>query len=263
MHKAASTFVADVLLNSIARRTAYYDLFHVGSFFIRYMHQIGKVSGGNTDEHNKNMLEFLENRPIPKSNSLLGRVYPAHMAIIEQHMDAPLPNEENRLLVMRRDPRDAIVSLFYSLSKSHNPDEIEGNRATFLDRRSNLQRQSVCDGIKSIISSRQDTSIPEFMHCADLILGNNDVCDLPYELLITDPYLWLIKFVEYAEISDLIDDDWLDQMVDNLQPPDVEDPDSHKRRMKPGNWREVFDDELTAIFKERVGERLIQFGYTW
>ena len=263
MHKAASTFVADVLFNSLARRTAYYDLFHVGSFLIRYLKRENIDAGITNEENWANLARFFEDSPIPKSNGLIGRVYPLHMAAIERHLGHPIPDEGNRLLVMRRDPRDALVSLYYSMATSHTVEEVEENRELFIDRRSKLQQQSVCEGIKSLLRNNMDAVIPEFLHCTDLILGNKNICDLPYEKLIEQPSTWLSKFVEATELEDITDEQWFASMLDHLKPPETEDPTSHKRRMRPGNWKTVFDDELSEMVKERIGERLAEFDYTW
>lgn len=268
MHKAASTFVADVLLNSIARRTASYDLFHVGSFLIRYVkrqqEESGMIPARNPEERRQQLEMFLEDQPLPESNGLIGRLYPGHMPTIDKFVSDGIPSEGNKLMIMRRDPRDALVSLYYSMSISHNPDEVEGDNKAFLKNRQTLQHQDVRDGLKTLLTKRGiDSTTPEFLHCTDLILSNDFVVDLPYEMLINDPYMWLARFVEGADIEDIVDDEWMEQMVGNLQPPAKEDPTSHKRRMRPGNWADVFDEELKQIVNDKLGNRLEQFGYKW
>ncbi len=270
MHKAGSTFVADVLFNSLARRTALYDLFHVGSFLIRYVKQQQESNGmspaKSPQERQEQLEAFLHDTPIPQSNGLIGRLYPGHMSTIEKVLEEPLPNEGNKLLVMRRDPRDALISLYFSMALSHNPNEVEGDNAAFLKNREDLMkhRDDVRQGIKELLTKPgMDSTMPEFLHCTDLILQNDDVIDLPYELMINDPYLWLAKFVDGTEMTDVVDECWMDEMAENLRPPSVEDPNCHKRRMKPGNWMEIFDDELKQIVSEKLGDRLTTFGYQW
>ncbi len=45
--------------------------------------------------------------------------------------------------------------------------------------------------------------------------------------------------------------------------PAREDPHRHKRRVTPGNWREVFDDRLHRLFEESIGPDLEAAGYAW
>ena len=103
----------------------------------------------------------------------------------------------------------------------------------------------------------------EFEQLTDLILRNQRVVDLPYEMLVTDPHLWLAKFVEAAELENVVNDQWFEQTAALLTPPTKEDPNSHKRRVKPGNWVDYFDEELESLCKRVMGDRLAQFGYTW
>ena len=59
MHKAASTFVADVLLPSIAIRTAQYNLFNVGSAVIRQRDQEEAETGQTPEWYSRSTHEQL------------------------------------------------------------------------------------------------------------------------------------------------------------------------------------------------------------
>jgi len=268
MHKAASTFVADVLFSSIARRTTSYELYQLGSFLIRHLRQQQELAAEEAmrspPDRQQQLLQFLQENPLPESNGLIARLYPGHMLALENYLGRALPNPDSKLMIMRRDPRDALVSLYYSLSISHSVDGIEGDHTTFLEKRAHLQNKDIREGLKCLLDKRGgDSTIPEFTHCTNLILSNSHVCDLPYELLISDPHLWLAKFIEFAELDDIVDEDWIEAMVEHLKPPEIEDPTSHKRRMRPGNWVDVFDDELKQMLQDRLGDRLELFGYFW
>jgi hypothetical protein len=225
--------------------------------------ETGSVPKWSADRHEL-LLRCLEQNPLPESNALIGRVYPGHLPIIEQKLNTRLPDEHHRLVVVRRDPRDALISLYYSLAVSHDPVRIEGDQEIFRNTRQNLQRQDIRDGLKSMLES-DSTSITsqEFLECTELLLDNPDVCDLPYEKLLNSPRQWLEEFVQYANAGRYIDDQWMETMLENLQPPEIEDPSVHKRRMRPGNWVDVFDNELRDIVDQRIGQRMKQFGYVW
>ncbi len=268
MHKAASTFVADVLLPGIAIRTAQYNLFNVGSAVIRQREQEEQETGQTPEWYSRSthdqLLYCLSRRPLPASNGLIGRVYPGHLPAIEETLGHSLPNQDNLLVVVRRDPRDALISLYYSLAVSHNPNRIEGDPDVFAQTRQNLQGQDVCAGLKSLVgTSGMDVTTQEFMECTRLVTSHPEICDLPYELLLNKPRKWLKKFVQFANLGQFVDRQWTADMLQHLQPPKQEDPTRHKRRMRPGNWVEVFDDELRNMVEERVGPRMHQFGYVW
>jgi|GEM_PF-5703132 len=268
MHKAASTFVADVLLPSIAIRTSHYDLFNVGSMMIKFFHEKKELYGlkppGFDYEHDEQLRLCLNEWKLPRSNALIGRIYPGHMKVVAEMMGNSLPGKGQRLCVVRRDPRDALISLFYSVSISHNPDQIEGNPDDYRRYREDLRNKELCDGLKTLLRTEElGFTLDEFEYCTDLIRSNKRVCDLPYELLMNDPEQWLNRFVRYGKLQRYVDDAWTREMLEHLQPPAVEDPGSHKRRMRPGNWVEVFDDELKGMMDQRLGKRMAEFGYHW
>lgn len=268
MHKAASTFVADVLLPSIAVRTAEYTLYNVGSKLIRFREQeerqTGKAPawmGGNQQEQ---LMHCFQHMPLPESNCVIGRFYPGHVPAIEQALGIKLPDENNRLVIVRRDPRDALISLYYSLTVSHNPKRIEGDPAYFKKYREQLLATDVREGVMSILKNEgTDVISREFRSLTQLLQSATHARDLPYEFLMDSPRKWLSQFVAFGEFEKYVDHNWLTDMLGHLQPPSVEDPTSHKRRMKPGNWKAVFDQELRAVLDEKIGDRMNEFGYVW
>ena len=268
MHKAASTFVADVLFNSLAERSGFYENYRLGSRLINFVQQQRKKHGlqpaRSPAERREQLGQLFAHDPFPQTNGLISRIYPGHMPPVEKFLGKSLPDATNRIMIMRRDPRDAMVSLYYSMSYSHNPEGIEGDNTGFLRNRQKLRQQDVCEGIKTLLRTRGiDSTIPEFVYCTNMILDHDDVVDLPYELLVNEPHTWLVKFVDEAGMQDFVDEQWIDEMASHLRPPEVEDPNSHKRRMKPGNWSDVFDDELKQMVIDKLGRRLEKFGYHW
>jgi hypothetical protein len=264
MHKAASTFVADVLLPSIARRSSHYDLFNLGSNLILFTERRQAAGEVCTDrDPNQRLADYFLAEPIPKSNTLFGRIYPGHLAAIEEAIGMPLPNESNKLAVVRRDPRDALVSLYYSVAISHDPGQTEGDASSFRAFRDSLAQRDLREGLKYLLSNEEiSVTTREFMCCTRL-LENPQVGDLPYELLLNKPLAWLKQFIGFAGLERYVDEDWYEGMITHLQPPETEDPARHKRRMKPGNWVDVFDGELKNMFDQRVGSLMEQFGYVW
>jgi len=255
------------LFRSIPQKTECYQPYLVGSFLIQFINERtsqGLIPARTPAERVTQLAMLFRELPLPSSNGLIGRLYPGHLKPLQDFLENPLPCEANKLVVMRRDPRDALVSLYYSMSFSHSAEDVEGDNSGFLANRQFLRSQDVRDGLKTVLTKRGlDSTMPEFLRCTDLILSNNNICDLSYELLVTDPHLWLIKFIDFTGLTECVDEGWMDEMASHLKPPNEEDPHSHKRRIKPGNWMDVFDDELERIVKDKLGNRLEQFGYCW
>lgn len=264
MHKAASTFVADVLFPSIARRSDRYDLFNFGSEFIRFKRELATSSSLEAvdAEFEATFASFCRERPIPASNTLVGRLYPRHVPAIEAMMSAAFADAPCAPFVLRRDPRDALVSYYYSLAYSHSPTGIESSRSWFDTLRADLLALDVTSGCK-LLCERQPRVFSEFLYCARLVRGSPRVRDLPYEQLVANPGEWLDRFVAASALDDLVDAAWREEMAKHLEPPQAIDPRAHRRRVRPGNWREVFDEELRAEFERRVGKEMATLGYEW
>jgi hypothetical protein len=268
MKKGASTFVADVLLPSIALRTGDYDLCNVGSLLILYRQKLQAETGSLpkwADAPVEEQLKiYFPQHPLPRSNALIGRIYPHYWPALEQSLGERLPSANHRLVVVRRDPRDALVSLYYSLAVSHSDTQILSSPLRYREIRRQLLAESPCEGIKSLMRNpRTDWIVPQFLGCTQKLLDHPEACDLPYEMLINQPRQWLTRFVEFGQLHSYVDESWYAEMIEHLQPPEVEDQTKHKRRMRPGNWVDVFDDQLRDRVEELVGDRMRQFGYSW
>lgn len=268
MHKAASTFVADVLLPSIAIRTAWYGLYNVGSQLIEFSSGETSLPEGEEEvsgSYEKRLERLLAARPIPASNTVVGRVYPVHLNTLRSALGREIPGESARMIVIRRDPRDALISLYWSFCKSHSASGVDPEHlGGFLSLRNELGNRSVREGIRMLLEPEGggELVVEEFKAITDLLRENTGICDLPYEDLINSPRLWLSQFVAFGNLRAIVDHNWHTEMLMHLRPPSNENPGVHKRRMRPGNWREVFDDELHGILEARLGAQMREFGYT-
>jgi hypothetical protein len=266
MHKAASTFVADVLLPSIAVRTAWYELYNLGSELIEFA-QRQKGGDDSTGPHagQATLQQLLAEKPLPESNMVVGRVYPAHLDALRNLLGREIPDPMNRMVVVRRDPRDALISLFWSIAKSHAASGVDPEHVgSFLTLREELGNVSVKEGVRMLLHPDGGGKLvmDEFIAITDVIRANPGIADLPYEALINSPRLWLSRFVAHGNFRAIVDHNWHTEMLMHLRPPFAENPGIHKRRMRPGNWREVFDDEMHEMLEAVLGDRMSEFGYT-
>lgn len=270
VHKGASSFVAGHLLPSIARRNPVFSTYMVGRKYLEWYlasrERLGMEPTLDRDLLSRRMVRMLEDDPLPRSNCLVGRLYPDHLAAISEHLNEPFPPANSRVFLMRRDPRDALVSMYYSLAFSHGESALLIGResAAIEERRRQMQKIGVYRWISDTLADTDNEAIvDEFTNCADLLRDNPQIIDLPYELLMSDPHLWLAKFIDCAGLHDVVNDAWYNTMARQFIPPETEDVNQHKRRMTPGNWKEVFDEQLALLLNERVGEQMEQLAYPW
>lgn len=238
VHKGASTFIADDLARFLVA-SPYFDTFlPVGSL---------KLQGREISD--------LSDWP---ARGLVGiRVYPGEFRdLLAQSGGFPEFAQNAALVFIERDPRDAAVSLFYSKAFSHTTNVL--NKERFLEDRRRMQEMTPREGVMELTARY---AIAEFSKLHEFHDEHGGLL-LRYEDLVTEPGAWFDSLGKYAEWPQELTDAVTAEFSGSFVPPETADPLQHKRRITPGNWREVFDDELEADFDAKIGARLKASGYS-
>jgi len=168
-----------------------------------------------------------------------------------------LPGEKKLFFVMR-DIRDAAVSLYFSLKKSH---PITDEFVT--ESRETLKSLSKEEGLMMLT----ERNVRNFARIQSSWLSRPDIC-FRFEDLVCNPREGLSTILR--DTLDLeLSDTMLNWMVEKYsfqkmsggRKPGEENEDSHLRSGKPGNWREHFTPAVTERFKELHGQHLVNAGY--
>lgn len=238
VHKGASSFIADQLARYLVESEHFQTFLPVGAMRIRGT-------------------EIAEMTNWPSAGLVAVRVYPAEFRDLQAEVpDFPSFASEASLVFVQRDPRDVAVSLFYSKAFSHTPDVL--NRDRFMEDRERLQTMSPREGVAKLTGQ---AAIAEFSKLHELCRSVNGLMTR-YEDLVTNPIGWFEKVGTACEWPRSLITDLQLEFIDSFKPPDVADPLQHKRRITPGNWREVFDEELEREFEKKIGDQLSANGYT-
>lgn len=270
VHKGASTFVSGNLLPSVARRCKDYSVYQVGheyvEWFLKNRDALNLKPTHDATEVCRRLKIMFSEHPIPSTGCLLARLYPNHVPAICEHLNVEFPFSGSRVFVMRRDPRDALVSMYYSKAFSHNEKAILVSSRSDLAQanRNRYQEMGIYNWLESVLANLANGEIlDEFKFCARILADHREVVDLPYEQLINDPQEWLTTLVKHAGFDRIVGEAWYSEMKKHLVAPETEDIYQHKRRVTPGGWKEVFDDHLSDLLKKRVGEQMEQLQYGW
>ena len=197
--------------------------------------------------------------PIPANNMIVTRTYPdAYEQLVEDPVPATGRFTDKKLVMLRRDPRDVAVSLYYSIRFSHTTKT--RNRRHFLGRKAVLDDLDVAGGIAAITYK---PSIKQFQATVRFLEKYPHTCLTTYETLVNDFPKWLRQIQLYMG--------WTDEQASRIgsklhkavKPPARMRIARHKRRVTPGNWREVFDDRLRDIYQRLAGQEMQAAGYTW
>ena len=239
VHKGASSFMSNDLGPGIAR--AFPGMKHI---------EMGQeIVNGKT----------VEDLPLPATGVVVSRVYPyLYETAVEEPVPAAGRFADKKLIMLRRDPRDVAVSLYYSIRFSHTSKTRDPE--AFLDRRAALQQLDVVEGI---LQHTSKTAINQFLTTFRFLEKYPHTCLTTYETLTTDFPAWRSHVQEYMQWTHEQADTIFAGMDKSLEAPAKVDPNKHKRRVTPGNWREVFDERVRALFERRVGRELAEAGYTW
>jgi hypothetical protein len=103
-----------------------------------------------------------------------------------------MPGIDRRpVVLMLRDPRDVLVSSYYSVAFSHAAPGGEKSRARFEAKRAATQSIT----IDRYVLETADTFRQVYREYADKLLGRDNVTFVTYEELIADPAGWSTRFV--------------------------------------------------------------------
>lgn len=185
-----------------------------------------------------------------------GKFYTS-LYLTKDEVDA-LNATQSRSFFVMRDLRDALVSLYFSLSKTHAVTD------EFVERgRGVLAGLSKEDGLRTLI----EQNAYNFVRIQSSWLGQTTRC-FRFEDLVQAPldgftkiFRDVLQLEVHPERLGSVCEKFSFERMSGGRRLGEEDAGSHLRSGKPGNWREHFNPDLIARFKELHGEHLIACGY--
>jgi hypothetical protein len=165
--------------------------------------------------------------------------------------------DQFRGLLMVRDPRDVLTSLYFSVAFSHvTPSGAESVRRAFLKHRDKVRQM----GVDAYVLASAEQRLQIYADYCREVLGRPNVLLLKYEDMVRDFRPWLEQIVAYwglptntPTIAQLIKE--ADFTVSR------EDPNSHKRQVQPGDHKRKLKSETIDRLNEMFAEILDTLGY--
>jgi hypothetical protein len=158
-----------------------------------------------------------------------------------------------KLIVVLRDPRDVLTSLYFSTAFSHRTPKGEG-RDEFLSLREEAQHVDINDYVRR----EADVFLRRYQAYFRLA-ARYDVHLTTYEQLVTEPQAWLDELLTYlgVELSPR-------QRRRLISPQDFavkrEDPKAHVRQVQPGDHLRKLSDETIGWLNAKFAEVLAWYG---
>ncbi|MES1021660.1 sulfotransferase domain-containing protein [Gloeocapsa sp. BRSZ] len=169
----------------------------------------------------------------------------------------PIKNlEKYRILLMLRDPRDVIVSNYYSLGFSHSLPLDEERRKEFLEFRGRIQKQTVDE----YVVERADRFQRMYSEYCDLIKAQN-IQWLRYEDFMQDFELWVNQLGKCLQIEiDEQDKKTLFEMKGGGKQVE-ENKLKHIRKATPGDHKEKLTQETQDFLNTKFQDILLTLNY--
>jgi hypothetical protein len=175
---------------------------------------------------------------------------------------------ESRGVHLFRDPRDMVVSAYFSHRNSH-PIDVDGVRWTELIRhRINLLKMDKDAGMAAEV----EFSGYFLDHMMSWDLGAPNVLPVRMEDLVTDSAGQWQRILEHWQVLDQLPDGYLDellrthsfeQMAGGTRKIGQEDEKSHYRKGVAGDWRNHLTDDHLELFRKLYGDLVERLGYEW
>lgn len=176
-------------------------------------------------------------------------------------------------IVVVRDPRDVLVSLF------HHETTLRENRERELDIDQYFVRDptaSIREDFSRYLSIRLSTSMHPWFTISEFVQSwttREDICLVRYEDMVSDAHLQLKRILEF--VGDPIDLERIDRVVDahsfetqtqarygSARRLGEQAPGRFLRRGGSGDWKNHFTPEACELVWEHAADAMIQLGYT-
>ncbi len=156
-----------------------------------------------------------------------------------------------------RDPRDAMVSGYWSWKVSHS-----NNTPEILEVREKLQQLSLEDGLLAMLDH-----VPMLKQLESWEFDKyQNILEVKYENLLKNQQEQFQKIFEYLEIN--LDQAKLSKLIEQhsfqsitKRKPGEELVSSHFRKGISGDWQNYFTDKIKNAFKDRYGYMLMNLEY--
>ena len=165
--------------------------------------------------------------------------------------------EEYKVLLMLRDPRDVLTSLYFSRAYSHSLATSQVSKFQIKQREEALS--------KSIDQWVLDTALEyvrRYQFYCDNFLSHPNVFFVRYEDMVASFDIWLENVVDFLEFDDVKSKTLQKILNDSDFEVGAENIYSHKRQVQPGDHLRKLQPETINKLNILFGDLLNKFGYS-
>jgi|GEM_PF-1663785 len=235
-HKCASTF-AQRLFEVMARNANYELVDYAGAIW----------GAGDRLSKIETPYEIFLERAYSELYSLNGKIY----APQREYLDFP-GRHKFRHIFFLRDPRDVLVSAYYSFAFTHAEPSRSLDRDDFLAQRSKMQQQGIDD---YVLEQAEQWILPFYRNYQKLRDTADDYLYVKYSLFINDTAKFIQQIADYCDLNPSTSD--INFLVQEASPVQTtEKKKSHKRSGKTGQYLEKLRPETVDKLNEILADVL-------
>lgn len=169
-----------------------------------------------------------------------------------------------KILLTVRDPRDILVSSYFSMAYSHRlPPEGNEKRDIMLARRKKIREQSIDEYILQEQYRIKDTFLA-YYHGLITKCDNEQLALLKYEEMTADYGSWLDSLASQLplDISQSLREQLIAANKQKAKEAGSEDKYRHRRKGRPGDYKEKLQDKTIQTLNKNLEPVLKAFGYS-
>jgi hypothetical protein len=170
--------------------------------------------------------------------------------------------DKYKIILFARDPRDILVSEYYSMAYSHSAPSRTGNK---FDNYMNLRKKAREIPIDDYVIAESDRVFDTYQRYQNLLLNKYPNTYLTtYEQMVMDFGGWLKALIDYCELS--VSKELFQSLVsenDRSKKPKKENIRQHRRKGKPGDYKEKLKPETIRYLDTKFELVLETFGYNY
>ncbi len=239
-HKCASTFVQRLF--EIISKNAEYEL----------VDYAGTIWGaGDRFKNIESPYELFLERAYSDLYSLNGKIYGPQ----REYLDFPGRNKFKHIFFLR-DPRDVLVSAYYSFAFTHTKPLRSGDRDVFLQQRAQIQEQEI-DAY--VLEQAEEWIVPFYQNYQKLRDTADDYLYLQYALFINDTAEFIKKISDFCALSP--SEKEIRILMQEASPVQIREKMTHKRSGKTGQYLEKLRPETIEKLNDILADVLREWEF--
>ena len=177
---------------------------------------------------------------------------PVYTRLVEPATQTEFIRDKTAIFLVR-DPRDILVSAYFSFGFNHGYSPVEEIRERQMRSRKEIQEMTIDEYVLSAVDTVRDNfkTVDELHRACDRSVV------LRYEQMVTDFDAFIKEFTKYMDIKPSV----VRQMFERTRPKVKEDTTSHRRSGKPGGFKGKLQDQTIDELNSLLESTLNQFQY--